>query len=275
MKHFKDKVAVITGAANGIGRGLAERCAQEGMKIVLADIDEKALSATCQGLRNRGAKTTEIVTDVSKADEVEELAKKSFESYGAIHLLCNNAGIGSVSDIYKSLWESDFVDWEEIIGVNLWGVIYGIRSFVPIMLKQHTECHIVNTASSAGLTAGAGLGIYKVTKHGVVTLSETLYQQLRQRQAPIGVSVLCPDAVSTRVVDAALEKPSGRKKRNLEEEQQVEAFLQRVNAGMSPNEVADQVFQAIREDKLYILTHSEIKDAVRTRMENILDEHNP
>ena len=203
MKEFQGKVAVVTGAASGIGRALAERCAQEGMRVVLAGINEQTLMQASQELQAIGASVLAVQTDVSKAADVEALAQKAFDTYGAVHLLFNNAGVGAGI----SLWESTLADWEWTLGVNLWGVIYGIRAFVPRMLEQDTEGHIVNTASIAGLVSGPGLGIYRMTKHGVVTLSETLYHELALRGAKVKVSVLCPGFVNTRIMDCA-QSPS-------------------------------------------------------------------
>src|SRR5438132_4651738 len=197
MKEFQGKVAVVTGAASGIGRGLAERCAQEGMKVVLADIEEQALMRACQELKAAGAQVLAVQTDVSKILDMEALAQKTIATYGAVHLLFNNAGVGAGTII----WESTLADWEWTLGVNLWGVIHGIRTFVPLMLEQDTEGHIVNTASVAGLTSGPDLGIYKVTKQGVVTLCETLYHELAHRGAKVKVSVLCPVFDKTQIND--------------------------------------------------------------------------
>ena len=280
MKEFQGKVAVVTGAASGIGRGLAERCAQEGMKVVLADIEEQALMRTSQELQAAGTAGSQVLavqTDVSKATDVEALAQKTMATYGAVHLLFNNAGVGAGTFI----WESTLVDWEWTMGVNLWGVIHGIRTFVPLMLEQQTEGHIVNTASMAGLTGGPGLGIYKVTKHGVVTLSETLYHELAFKGANIKVSVLCPGFVSTRIMDSARNRPAQLQNDPTEErmspvsEAMVQFMRQVVEAGMPPQQVANIVFQAIRDEKFYILTHPEWKEAMRVRMEDILQERNP
>jgi len=204
VKEFKDKVAVITGAASGIGRGIARRCAQEGMKVVLADIEEKALTQTAREMKAGGASVLAVLTDVSKASDVEVLGQKTLDAFGAVHLLCNNAGVGTGATI----WESTLADWEWVIGVNLWGVIHGIRVFVPIMLEQDTECHIVNTASVLGLISSPYMGTYKVTKHGIVTLSETLYQELALRGAKIRVSVLCPMWVNTQLMEAERNRPA-------------------------------------------------------------------
>jgi len=277
MKEFQGKVAVITGAASGIGHALAEKSAQEGMKVVLADIEEQALMRVSQELEAAGASVLAVQTDVSKAGDVEALAQKAFDTYGAVHLLFNNAGVGAGTII----WESTLADWEWTIGVNLWGVIHGIRAFVPRMIAQDTEGHIVNTASIAGLTSGPGLGIYKVTKYGVVTLSETLYHELALRGAKIKTSVLCPGFVKTRIMDGARNRPArlqndpAEVKMGPESVALIQFMLQAVEAGMSPQQVADIAFQAIRDETFYILTHPETKEAIRVRMEDMLQERNP
>lgn len=277
MKDFQDKVAVVTGAASGIGRALAERCAQEGMKVVLADIEEQALMRVSQELQAAGTQVLAVQTDVSKASDVRALAQKTMATYRAVHLLFNNAGVGAGT----SIWESTLADWEWTMGVNLWGVIHGIHTFVPLMLEQQTEGHIVNTASTAGLMSGPGLGIYKVTKHGIVTLSETLYHELALRGAKIKVSVLCPGFVKTNVMDSARNRPADLQNDPTEERmspgfEAIEQFLrQGVQAGMPPHQVADIVFRAIRDEKFYIFTHPEWKEAIRVRMEDILQERNP
>jgi len=277
MKEFQGKVAVVTGAASGIGRALAERCAQEGMRVVLAGINEQTLMQASQELRDEGASVLAVQTDVSKAGDVEALAQKAFDTYGAVHLLFNNAGVGAGTII----WESTLADWEWTMDVNLWGVIHGIRAFVPRMIAQDTEGHIVNTASIAGLTSGPGLGIYKVTKYGVVTLSETLYHELALRGAKIKTSVLCPGFVKTRIMDGARNRPArlqndpAEVKMGPESVALIQFMLQAVEAGMSPEQVADIAFQAIRDETFYILTHPETKEAIRVRMEDILQERNP
>lgn len=277
MQDVKGKVAVITGAASGIGRGIAERCAQEGMKLVLADVEETALAQTEQELRKAGATTIAVRTDVSKAKDIEELAQKTLKSFGAVHLLFNNAGVGAGTTI----WESTLADWEWVLGVNLWGTIHGIRTFVPIMLNQNTECHIVNTASIAGLISGPGLGVYKVTKHGVVSLSETLSYELAERNAKIKVSVLCPVWVKTRIMESERNRPSELQNPapNIPMSPEIEAraqeIIQAVQGGISPQQVAEYVFDAIRNERFYILTHPESKTLIKMRMRNILQEKSP
>jgi NAD(P)-dependent dehydrogenase (short-subunit alcohol dehydrogenase family) len=274
VNDFKNKTAVITGAASGIGRALAERAAQEGMKVVLADIEEKALTETTQAMQTAGATVLPVFTDVSKPDDIEALAQKTMEAFGAVHLLCNNAGVGGGGTI----WERSLADWQWILGVNLWGVIHGVRTFVPLMLKQDVECHVVNTASMAGLVSPPMMGVYSVSKHGVVTLSEILHHELAQRGAKIKVSVLCPGFVNTRIMDSARNRPAELQTDEAESpEQQAlrQMFREWIENGMPPAQVADCVFRAIREDNFYILTHAESKEAVRLRMEDILQERNP
>lgn len=271
MKEFKDRVAVITGAASGIGRGLAKRCAQEGMKVVLADIDLPALSTTAAELQATGAVTLIVPTDVSKARDVEALAHKTLAAFGAVHLLCNNAGVATV----PAIWENSLEEWEWILGINLWGVIHGIHFFVPIMLNQAMEGHIVNTASIAGLISGPGLGAYKVSKHGVVTLSETLYHELMQRNTNVRVSVLCPGYVDTNLMDtSARNQPTSRAK-TPEEAVNEEHLREAARTGTSPDHIAACVFTALSEEKFYILPHPEWKDQVRRRMEDMLSDQNP
>jgi NAD(P)-dependent dehydrogenase (short-subunit alcohol dehydrogenase family) len=277
MKDFQDKVAVITGAASGIGRALAGKSAQEGMRVVLADVEEDSLKQAEEELRDGGAEVLSVRTDVSQAADVERLAQQAFATYGAVHLLCNNAGVSAGTTV----WESSLADWQWVLGVNLWGVIYGIHFFVPRMLAQDSEGHIVNTASAAGLISSARLGIYKVSKHGVVTLSETLDLELAARGAKLKASVLCPGFVNTRIMDAERNRPQALQ--NAPQEQQMSPEMsimlnvgrQLVQAGMAPSQVADMVFDAIREERFYIFTHPTTKQLVQVRMEDILQERMP
>jgi NADP-dependent 3-hydroxy acid dehydrogenase YdfG len=277
MKEFKDKVAVITGAASGIGRAIAKRGAQEGMKLVLADIEEEALTQTEAEIQTLGATVRAVLTDVSRRSDVEALAQAALSVFGSVDLLCNNAGVGAGT----SIWESTMNDWKWVLGVNLWGVIHGIRVFVPIMLGQDSESQIVNTASMAGLTAYPGAGIYKVTKHAIVSLSETLYLELGQRETRLKVSVLCPGFVNTRLPDSRRNRPAeldnepAKKEPSPEEKERLEAARKVFEEGMSPGQVADCLFKGLREDKFYIFTHPERKPMVKLRMEDILYERNP
>jgi NAD(P)-dependent dehydrogenase (short-subunit alcohol dehydrogenase family) len=278
MKNFTGKVAVITGAASGIGRAIADRCAKEGMKIVLADIEKKALAKAEQELKATGAATLAVATDVSIKSDMETLAQKTLERFGAVHLLFNNAGVGAGS----LLWNSSLADWQWVMNVNLWGAIYATHIFVPIMLNQQTECHIVNTASRAGLESGPGIGIYRVSKHALVSLSETLYHELKMVNAQIGVSVLCPGYVRTQICDAERNRPEELRNPASEAENPaspgniIAQFIRdAVQNGMDPKEVADKTFAAIQKEQFYILPDPTYKPAVQQRMEDILSERNP
>ena len=260
------QVAVITGAASGIGRGMVERFAAEGMTVVLADIEEAPLAKLEQALRANGANVLAVRTDVSNAEDVENLAVQTYHTYGAVHILCNNAGVVCS----RPIWEHTIADWEWVLGVNLWGVIHGIRAFVPRMLLQETECHIVNTASILGLVRGPGEGIYKVSKHAVVALSETLADELAQNGSQIQVHVLCPGWVRTGILDSSrnrTDSESHHHNRNITDNRNVRAEM---DAGMSPAEVADHVYNAMQSGIFYIHTHPEHKAWVQARMEDIL-----
>jgi NAD(P)-dependent dehydrogenase (short-subunit alcohol dehydrogenase family) len=281
MKTFQGKVAVVTGAASGIGRALAERCVQEGMKVVLADVEEQALRQTSRDLAAAGAETLAVQTDVSQATAVERLAQKTFEIYSAVHLLFNNAGVGAG----KTAWESTLADWEWVLGVNLYGVIHGIRSFVPRMLESGAEGYIVNTASMAGLTSSPGLSVYMASKHAVVSLTETLYHELTLRNASIGVSILCPGFVKTRIQDAERNRPvrlqnapdahAASEQQVSQEEREGGQLLQRaIHEGMSPQQLADMTFAAIGEERFYIYP-PEFKGGIASRMEDILTPRHP
>jgi NAD(P)-dependent dehydrogenase (short-subunit alcohol dehydrogenase family) len=273
MREFEGRVAVVTGGASGIGRALAERFAREGMKVVVADVEEEALSAAVREMRQAEHQVTGVLTDVSRPESVEELARRALEAYGKVHIVCNNAGVAGGSG--GPVWEQTLKDWQWLTGVNLWGVVHGVRTFLPIMLRQGEEGHVVNTASVAGLVPGSG--IYGVTKHGVVALSEALYSQLKQAEAKVGVSVLCPGFVRTRIHEAARNRP-----RELQNEgaapadPALRAFgAQRILSGSPPEMVAEKVFQAVREERFWVLPHDDFDEVIRARMESILSRANP
>jgi NAD(P)-dependent dehydrogenase (short-subunit alcohol dehydrogenase family) len=269
VRELRDKVAVITGAASGIGRALAERCADEGMIVVLADIEADALANAEAELGRRGARVLAVATDVSRADDVERLARETWNAFGAAHLVCNNAGVA----LDGPIWECSLEDWRWVLDVNLWGVIHGVRSFVPRMLAQGSEGHVVNVASVAGLISEPGLGVYKASKHAVVSISETLHHELRERGANVSVSVVCPGFVRTRIADAQRNRPerdAAETARPLRE-----AVRRAFEAGSSPADVAAKTLEAVRADRFYVLTHPEWKEAARRRLEDVLDERNP
>jgi len=275
VKEFRDRVAVVTGAASGIGRALAERFAGQGMKVVLADVEKDALRQAEADFREKGVDVLAVPADVSKSEEIDKLAQQTLDTFGAVHIVCNNAGVAGA---WGPTWANTLDDWNWIIGVNLWGVIHGVRAFLPIMLEQGDEGHIVNTASLAGLMPGRG--IYGVTKQAVVALSESLYNDLKVADAKIGVSVLCPGWVNTNIMDAGRNRPAELARtvdampdpQREEIEKTVRNFLK---TGLQPGAVADQVFEAIREDKLYVITHPEMDFIIRERFDNILSRTNP
>ncbi len=275
MKEFKGKVAVITGAASGIGRAIAERCSDEGMKLVLADINEANLAAAEAELKSRGAAVLAARTDVSNRSDVERLARETLQAFGAVHLLFNNAGVGAGG----SPWEATWNDWEWVIGVNLWGVIHGVKVFMPLMLAQNAECHIINTASAAGLVVGGSSAPYSVTKHGVIALSESLYLALQRRKALVKVSVLCPGLVRTNIINTEENRPAALKNESAETTPEMragrEAFKAAMDASMPPVEVAAKVFDAIRKEQFYILTHPDWMEVVRMRTDDLLRLENP
>lgn len=277
MKEFKDKVAVITGAASGIGKGLASHCVERGMKVVLADIEEAPLQETKQSFQNQGAEVLAIHTDVSNLPDVEVLAEKTIETYGSVHLLFNNAGVLGALGLP---WESTQSDWQWIIGVNLWGIIHGIKVFVPIMLRQGSDCHIVNTASIAGLSTVPTVA-YAMTKHGIIGLTEALYLQLKQANARIGVSVLCPGVIRSRIHESARNRPAELRNEvespPLTPQQQVtlEEFLKMLETAMTPKQYAEKVFIAIEEDKFYVFSEDKYRENIQQRMGIILSEGSP
>lgn len=275
MKEFKDRVAVVTGAANGIGRAIAERCAQEGMKVVLAGINEDNLVKVENELKAQGASVISVRTDVSQRTDIEALAQMTLDTFGAVHLLVNNAGVGAGG----SVWDSSWNDWEWVMGVNLWGVIYGTKIFTPIMLAQKEPCHIVNTSSVAGLAAYHPSAAYQVTKHAVVALSENLQLSLEKQQALVKVSVLCPGWVKTEILKSMRNRPEHMRDAPValtpEQETSWQMALAAIEAGMAPSEVAAHVFTAIEEERFYVLTHPQHNGMVEERMNNILAAANP
>jgi NAD(P)-dependent dehydrogenase (short-subunit alcohol dehydrogenase family) len=275
VKDFRDRVAVVTGAASGIGRALADRFAAEAMKVVLADVEEEALRLAEAEFREKGVDVLGVRTDVSNPEDLEKLAQQTLDAFGAVHIVCNNAG---VAGSWGQTWTNTLDDWNWIMGVNLWGVIHGVRTFLPIMLERGEEGHVVNTSSLAGLMPGRG--IYGVTKQAVVALSESLYNDLKVMNAKIGVSVLCPGWVDTNIIDADRNRPAelSRTAQAMPEPQreQIETMVRTLlKTGLQPSAVADQVFEAIRDDKLYIITHPEMDFLIRERFDNILSRTNP
>ena len=276
MKDVSGKVAVVTGAASGIGRGMCEAFAEAGMRVVLADVDEKPLELTTHALRAAGAEVHAVVTDVARPKQVEALADQTLAKYGAVHVVCNNAGV--VTETMPG-WSGTLDDWNWILGVNLMGVIYGVRTFLPILIDQGEGGHIVNTASLAGLVTGGNIP-YAVTKFGVVALSEGVYLELKQGGYRPSISVLCPGFVNTNILHCARHRPP-----DLADTTQpmtgpvADVFRQwvteQMQQGLSPRRVGDQVLAAIRDDRFYILTHPHWNPVIEHRMRTILAGENP
>ncbi len=284
MREFDGKVAVVTGAASGMGRAFAERFAREGMKVVLADIEADALDATVAELRAQEFEITGLLTDVSSLGAVEDLARATVDQYGGVHIVCNNAGVAGDLDFLGNrqarIWEHSTNDWEWAFGVNFWGVVHGIRAFLPIMLEQEEEGHVVNTASMAVLLSGASADIYGATKHAVVRITEALYFQLLQDESKVRASVLCPGIINTRIFASGRNRPVELE--NVDQQLSGDERVRRIaeadayyERGLAPSEVADQLFKAIREEQLYVLTRDVPLDRITMRTENIVAGRNP
>jgi NAD(P)-dependent dehydrogenase (short-subunit alcohol dehydrogenase family) len=275
MKNFKGKVAVVTGGASGIGFALAQAFARKGMKVVIADVEVKALRAAEGELCAAGYEVLAVRTDVSKLASVQRLADRTAERFGNVHVLCNNAGIVP-PDRYKPLWETPLQDWKWALDVNLWGVIHGIHCFLPAMLDHGEKGHVVNTASVAGLISGSGSGAYGVAKHAVVRLTEGVYTSLRERKAKIGATVLCPGVVATGIYNSERNRPGASEAdKSTKQEAYHKIAKDLYKTAMQPDQVAEQVLQAIRDEELYAITTTAFDDAIRERMDAILQRRNP
>ena len=270
MKELGGKVAVVTGAASGIGFAMSDQFTADGMKVVMADVEEGPLDDAAGRLASRGADVLPVPTDVRDLKAIEALADAAFERYGAVHVVCNNAGVAGSS---RPPWELSQGEWEWVMGVNLWGAIHGTRTFVPRMIEQG-EGHIVNTASVAGLITGA-LSAYSVTKHAVVALSEATYHALRMNgHDQIGVSVLCPGWVRTRIWESDRNRPSDVTPPP-DEGQLNDIGKALVMSGIDPADVAGAVKEAITSDRFYILTHDWSVPSVARRMKDIIENRHP
>ena len=269
MKTFTDRVAVITGAASGIGRALAAHAARLGMQVVLADVSVSDLAETEEALRTGGARILAVRTDVSRRADVEALAQQTLAAFGAVHLLFNNAGVIAGG----TLWDSTPQDWEWVMNVNVWGVIHALSVFVPIMLAQDAEGHIVNTASATALLSNNPVAPYTMSKHAVLGLSETLRYSLAQRTDKLKVSVLCAGWVKTRIMDAGRNRPAELQNDATDVRQAWRIasppFHPARESSLLPEQVAEIVFEAIAAEQFYIVTHPEILPWVQRRADEI------
>ncbi len=284
MEQLEQKTAVVTGGGSGIGRAVATQLAGAGMQVVVADIQQDALDATVADLVAAGHQAIGVRTDVSDGASVEALAQAALDEFGAVHVVHNNAGVG----VGGPVWTHTERDWQWVLGVNLWGVIHGIRVFVPLMIEQGVPAHVVNTASMAGLISVPYLGGYNVSKHGVVTLSETLHRDLQLAgHGDIGVSVLCPGLVMTNIFESQRNRPDeladGGAPRGLSalvdgagDGAATEEALGAFGQILAPEEVGAAVVDAVRNDRFYILTHPATTAAlVRTRCDDIVEGRHP
>jgi len=280
LKTFQGRVAVITGGAGGFGREFANIGARLGMKLVLADVEQGALDQAAAELRAAGADVLALKTDVSKPQAVDALAAAAVERFGVPSLVFNNAGVGHGGLI----WEHTLSDWEWVLGVNLWGVVHGVRAFTPLMLEAARsdpsyEGHVVNTASMAGLLTAPNMGIYNVSKHAVVALTETMYQDLRLVTDQVSCSVLCPYFVPTGIHNSQRNRPAELAHVGKPTQSQLIAQAmsdKAVTSGkVTAAQVAEKVFEAIAADSFYIYSHPHALGNVQSRMEAIIQQKNP
>ena len=273
MREFQGRTAVVTGAASGIGLGLARRFGEAGMNVVLTDVEAGALRAATESLEKDGHSAIGIEVDTMQRESVRALFDASVERFGNIHILVNNAGVASRTE-NRGVWEISDADWTWVMGVNFWGVLYGLQVFVPHMIEHGEPGHIVNTASLAGLLPGGGP--YGVSKHGVLAVSEALWRNLRDRESAISASVLCPGFVNTRILEAERNRPSALATDAPEQpDEAMVAAAAMLAQGLPPAAVADIVFESIEADRFYILPHPAWDDSVRARFEAVLARSHP
>ena len=278
MQDLKGKTAVVTGAGAGIGRAMATAFAREGMALVVADRDADGLLETAEAINELGGRALSVPTDVTKPADVEKLADAAFEEMGAVHLVCNNAGV--LGRILPS-WQQPLENWRWVFDVNVQGVVNGIHAFLPRMIEQDSEGYVLNTGSVAGMITGPFFAPYNASKHAVVALSECLHHELRALGAKVEVGVLCPGWVNTGLAQIEEKLPEELREVN-EKQQAAEAVAARdasvremVASSIGPDEIAEIVVEAVREGRFYIFPHPERKGDVESRMRDILAERIP
>jgi NAD(P)-dependent dehydrogenase (short-subunit alcohol dehydrogenase family) len=276
MKQLTGRVAVITGGASGIGKGMAEAFAGRGMKLVIADIEDAALAPAVAELRAGGAEVIGVRCDVTSPKSVADLAERALAQYGAVHVVCNNAGVAGAMNM-GALWELPLADWEWVLGVNTWGVIHGMRAFLPILVQQ-PEAHVVNTASLAGTIVSGG--VYGVSKHACVAISEALYRECQLRAPHVGVSVLCPGWVNTRILESERNRPEAPRPApsappSSEFGAAREAVAALLKGGLAPRRVGEIVADAILANTFYVFTHPHWNYMMKARFDAILGGQPP
>lgn len=276
MEQLQGRVAVVTGAASGIGRALARALAGEGMRLVLADIEEAPLAGVVDELRAAGADAHGVATDVADGASVAALAARAYALHGRVHLLCNNAGVFAGG----LCWEASEADYRWVLGVNLWGVIHGIRSFVPRMIAGGEEGHVLNVASMAGFTAMPFAGVYHASKHAVVGLSECLYHDLTLHAPQIGVSLVCPEMIRTGIGDSARNRPAALSREGDIPATDARRFVedtirQEAANGLDPAVIAARSIAAIRGNRFYVLGEGAWLAAAQSRLDDIAAARNP
>ena len=276
MDTFSGKTAVITGGAAGIGRAMAELFQAQGMNLVLGDIEQTTLENTVAALGGAEKGCIGVVTDVADPASVAALAASAIEQFGAIHIACNNAGVFAGG----LLWEQSLADFQWQMDVNLWGVIHGIRTFMPILAAQEEPGHIVNTASMAAVTAMPYSGIYHMTKHGVLALSESLFHELSFHAPHVGVSVLCPEAINTDIAQSERNRPDAYSRTGDIVENDARAMVSQAltdstAAGIGPEVMAQRVLEAIKQKQFYILSDEQWRVSANTRLDDLRAGRNP
>ncbi len=276
MEELAGRVAVVTGAASGMGRSFALRFARAGMHVVLADVEEPRLDAAVAEVAGvGGGDALGVVTDVSDGEAMDRLAAETFDRFDAAHVVCLNAGVGAGGPT----WELSTRDWEWVLGVNLWGVIHGLRVFLPRLVDQD-EGHVVTTASIAGLTSHPQMGPYNASKHAVVTITETLYHELAQHAPGVGVSCLCPGLVNTGILESDRNRPeplrnTAPRQRTAGEEERRAAIFDVYKAALGPDDVAEMVLDAVVERRFWVLTDGAHDHTIAARHADIQARRNP